>query len=98
MLNKERINVTKTFLPPKEEYQALLDRVWESNWITNHGPLVTEFEAKLKEHLGVKHLFFVANGTIALQIAMSRQVNITFALKPFCGVMRDYALTWLGNT
>ena len=31
---------------------------------------MTELEAKLKEYLSIKHLFFVSNGTIALQIAI----------------------------
>ena len=64
------INVTKTYLPPLEEYVEYLEGIWERNWVTNNGPLVQELEAKLKDYLGVKHLFFVSNGTIALQIAI----------------------------
>jgi len=64
------INVTKTYLPPLEEYVHYLKGIWERNWVTNNGPLVKELEARLKEFLGVKHLFFVNNGTIALQIAI----------------------------
>ena len=31
------INVTKPFLPPKEEYDRYLQGIWQRNWITNHG-------------------------------------------------------------
>ena len=60
-------NVTKTYLQPLEEYVHYLRGIWERNQVTNNGPLVKELEARLKEFLGVKHLFFVSNGTIALQ-------------------------------
>jgi len=64
------INVTKTYLPPLEEYQQYLNRIWEAGWVTNNGQFVKELEQKLKSYLGVKHLFLVANGTMGLQIAL----------------------------
>lgn len=64
------INVTKSYLPNKEEYHKYLDKIWENHHLTNHGPLVLELEEKLKKRFGVKHFFFVNNGTIALQIAL----------------------------
>ena len=36
------INVTKTFLPPFEEYIAILKRAWDKEWITNNGELVQD--------------------------------------------------------
>ncbi len=63
------INVTKAFLPNKEKYQSYVDRIFDSGWLTNNGVLVQELEARLKEHLGVKHLICVANGSLALQLA-----------------------------
>ena len=50
------INVTKTFLPPQKEYNAILKRVWDKNWITNRGILVQELEEKLKHYLGVPQI------------------------------------------
>lgn len=64
------INVTKSFLPPFEEYQEKIKGIWDNTWLTNNGPLVRELETKLKEYLGVKNLLYVTNGTIALQIAI----------------------------
>ncbi len=65
-----QINVTKAFLPPAEEYRRYLDGIWSRVWLTNHGPLVTELESRLQTHLGLDHFSYVANGTIALQIAI----------------------------
>jgi len=63
------INVTKTYLPNKEKYQKYIDEIFESGWITNHGPNVKELETRLTEYLGVKNVVLVANGTVALEIA-----------------------------
>lgn len=64
------IFVTQAFLPPKEEYQAYLDKIYETNWLTNNGPLLQELEHKLKEYLNLESLLYVTNGTIALQLAI----------------------------
>lgn len=64
------INVTKTYLPPLEEYNKYLEKIWDRVFLTNNGPLLQELEAELKEYLGVKHLFLVSNGTVALQVAI----------------------------
>ncbi|MBK6770917.1 MAG: DegT/DnrJ/EryC1/StrS family aminotransferase [Ignavibacteria bacterium] len=64
------INVTKTFLPPINEYIEYLEKIWESNWITNQGPLSEELESRLKDFLNVNNLLLVSNGTIALQLAI----------------------------
>lgn len=64
------IQVNKPFLPPLEEYKQYVDGIWQRTWLTNNGPLVNELELKLKQYLGVPHILFLANGTIALQIAL----------------------------
>jgi dTDP-4-amino-4,6-dideoxygalactose transaminase len=53
------IQVTKSFLPPFEEYVDYLKGIWERGQLTNHGPLVLELEKKLADYLEVKHVFFV---------------------------------------
>ncbi len=91
------INVTKPFLPPLAEYEAYLAGIWDRVWLTNNGPLVNELEIKLKEYLGVDHLLFLTNGTIALQIAIK-----VFGLKgeiittPFSFVATTSSIVWEG--
>jgi dTDP-4-amino-4,6-dideoxygalactose transaminase len=63
--------VTKSFLPPKEEYLSLLDLIWESNQLTNNGTLLKRFESQIKNYLDVPNFQFVTNGTLALQLAIS---------------------------
>jgi len=64
------INVTKTFLPPIEEYNKLVQRAWDNQWLTNRGELVLELEEKLKQYLAVSNIIITTNGTIPLQIAL----------------------------
>jgi dTDP-4-amino-4,6-dideoxygalactose transaminase len=64
------IFVTKTFLPPKEEYQKYLDQIWESHWLTNNGPILQKLEEELKDFLNYQNFLFVSNGTIAIQLAI----------------------------
>ena len=63
------INVTKTWLPDKKRYISYIDKIYESGWVTNNGPLVRELENRLEDFLGVKNIVLVANGTVALEIA-----------------------------
>jgi len=91
------IPVTKSYLPPIEEYIKYLNRIWESNQLTNNGPLVQELEEKLKEYLGVRHLFFVSNGTIALQIAIKAlDLKGEIITTPFSYVATTSSIVWEG--
>ena len=58
------IPVTKTFLPPQEDYQQILKKAWEAGWITNRGALVQELEEKLKDYLAVPNIIATTNGTL----------------------------------
>lgn len=93
------INVTQSYLPPLEEYVKYLVGIWERVYLTNAGPLVVELEQRLKEELGVKHLFFVNNGTIALQIAIKAlDLKGEVLTTPFSYVATTSSLVWEGCT
>lgn len=93
------INVTKTYLPPFEEYTAILKRAWDTGWITNNGELVQELEAKLKKYLGVQNLLFTCNGTVPLQMAL-KALNVTKEVitTPFSYVATTNVILWEGCT
>lgn len=62
--------VTKTFLPPIDEYQAQVQRAFDNHWLTNRGELVNELEEKLKAYLKIDWMTITNNGTVPLQIAL----------------------------
>lgn len=91
------IPVTKPFLPPKPEVVKFLDGIWERNWLTNNGPLVNEYELKLKNYLNLDHLLLTNNGTISLQIAI-KALNIKgdILTTPFSYVASTSSIVWEG--
>lgn len=93
------INVTKTFLPPQEEYNTILKRAWNTGWITNRGVLVQELEKKLKTYLNVPNVIATTNGTLPLQIAI-KALNLTGEIitTPFSYVATTSSIVWEGCT
>lgn len=89
------INVTRTFLPPLEEYVEYLQQIWDSKWLTNRGKLIQELEVKLKDYLGIENLLIVNNGTIALQIAI-KALNLKGEIitTPFSYVATVSSIVW----
>jgi len=89
------IPVTKTYLPPLSEYNKYLKKIWATAWVTNNGLFVRELEKKLKEYFGVKHLFFVSNGTVALQIAIKALgLKGEIITTPFSYVATTSSIAW----
>lgn len=89
------IPVTKPFMPPIDEYQKLVADIWHRQWLTNNGPLVNEFELKLKAHLNLPHLLFMTNGTVALQIAIKAlELKGNIITTPFSYVATTSSILW----
>jgi len=89
------IHVTKTFLPPLEEYNEILRRAWDVNWITNRGRLVLELEERLKDHLDVSNVIAMTNGTLPIQIAIkSLKLQGEIITTPFSYVATTSSIVW----
>lgn len=89
------INVTKTFLPPIEEYNKHVQRAWDNEWLTNRGKLVLELEEKLKKYLDISHILATNNGTVPLQIALKLLGNQgEIITTPFSYVATTAAIVW----
>jgi len=91
------IPVTKPFLPPIEEYQKYLEGIWEREYLTNNGPLLQEFEQKIREYLDVKHFVYMSNGTTALQIAIKALgLKGEIITTPFSYIATTSTIVWEG--
>lgn len=64
------IYVTRPYLPPLAEFLPLLAEIWDRRILTNQGPFHEQLQDALRKHLEVAHISLVANGTIALEIAI----------------------------
>ncbi len=95
LFNKIMINVTKTFLPPLEEYMYHVKRAFDNNWLSNRGELVLELEEKLKTYLEVDNILIMNNGTIPLQIALKLLgCGGEIITTPFSYVATTAAIVW----
>ena len=91
------INVTQTFMPEIEVYQKLLHQIWESGQITNNGPVLRELGAQLKIFLNVPNLELLANGTLALQLAIKAlDLKGEIITTPYSYVATTNAILWEG--
>lgn len=91
------INVTKTFLPPINEYMAQVQRAYDKTWLTNRGELVVELEKKLTEylHLSESNILITNNGTVPLQIAIKLLASEGEVITtPFSYVATTAAIIW----
>lgn len=93
----EPIYVTKTFLPPRAEYDAWVDKAYGAHVLTNLGPIHRELEETLRERFDVPHIRLMANGTLALQLAI-RALGVTGKVitTPFSYVATTSAILWEG--
>lgn len=89
------IPVTKTFLPPIEEYTQWVQKAFDNQWLTNRGELIKLLEEKLKSYLGINWITITNNGTIPLQIALKllgKQGEVITT--PFSYVATTAAIVW----
>lgn len=99
MSKSKTILVTKSFLPPIEEYTAILQKAWEKNWLTNGGDLLFKLIGKLEEYLKISNLLVTTNGTIALQIAIKAlELKGEIITTPFSYIATSSSIVWEGCT
>ena len=86
-LPHEKIRFMRPFLPPRQELDFYLERIWNSRQLTNNGPIHQEFEKALCSYLGVDYISLFANGTLALYFALkSLQMKGEVITTPFTSV------------
>ncbi len=98
--NKEninnKINVTKSYLPPLDEYIKEISEIWDNHQLTNYGPLNNKLLFKLKRYLQMDNLHYVSNGTTALQLALEA-LNINsgeIITTPFTFIATTNSILW----
>ena len=56
------ILVTRSSMPPIEEYMDEIKDIWDSRWLTNMGVKHKELQAGLRKYLGVENIDLFTNG------------------------------------
>ncbi len=95
----ELLHVGRPNIGDKEAFLAYVDQIFERRWLSNDGPLLQEFEARVAAHLGVRHCVAMCNGTIALEIAIRATGMEGEVIVPsYTFVATAHALQWQGIT
>ncbi len=66
----KQILVTRSSMPPFEEYMEEIRSVWESHWLTNMGPKHAELAEALRAYLGVERIELFTNGHMAIELTL----------------------------
>lgn len=91
-----QITVTSPLLPNLEEFNALLQDIWNRRWITNNGFYHQQLEQALAEYLGVPYISLFTNGTLPLITAL-QALGITegeIITTPYSFVATSHSIWW----
>lgn len=64
---EQLIRITRSSIPPFEEYMEEIRDLWESRWLTNMGVKHKQLEADLVKYLEAPNVTLFANGHLALE-------------------------------
>ncbi len=67
---QDPIYVTRPYLPPLAELLPMLERIWATRILTNHGPFHVELEKQLGNLFGSPNVSLFTNGMLALAAAI----------------------------
>ena len=96
---EEALYVGRPNIGDRSEFFHRLEGIFDRRWLTNDGPLLKDFEAKVASYLGVKHCVAMCNGTVALEIAIrSLGLKGEVILPSYTFIATAHALQWQGIT
>ena len=88
-----KILVTRSSMPPMEEYVEKIKSIWDSHWMTNNGGIYQELEENLKSYLGCENLELYVNGHMALDISIKAlQLKGEIITTPFTFASTTHAI------
>ena len=70
MSENKQINVTRSSMPPFEEYVEAIRPLWESAWLTNMGENHERLSRELEKYLKVQNVSLFVNGHMALELCL----------------------------
>lgn len=99
IMKQPNIPVTRSSMPPFEEYAEEIRSLWDSHWLTNCGEKHQELQQKLREYLGVKHVELFTNGHSAIEAILEAfNIHGEVITTPFTFVSTTNAIVRKGAT
>ena len=89
----DKILVTKSFMPPIEEYINEIRDIWDTHIMTNMGAKHKALENRLIDYLGVENISLMVNGHLALELVI-QALGLTGEVitKPFTFASTTHAI------
>ena len=66
----EKIQVTRSSMPPLEEYVDEIRELWDTHWLTNMGVKHKQLQKELLNYLHTDHIDLFTNGHMALELSL----------------------------
>jgi len=93
------INVTRSSMPPFEEYCEEIRELWDSHWLTNMGSKHQQLEQELKHFLGCEEIALFTNGHLALEnVIEAFRLQGEIITTPFTFASTTHAIVRCGCT
>lgn len=97
MKENKIITVTSPLLPNLDEFNHLLQEIWNSKWITNNGSFHQQLEKELATYLKVPYISLFTNGTLPLITALQAlRITGEVITTPYSFVATTHSLWWNG--
>lgn len=98
-MTKDRILVTRSSMPPLQEYINEIAPLWESHWLTNMGEKHRELEVLLKKYLDCQNVVLFTNGHNALECTLEAlELKGKVITTPFTFASTTHAIVRKGLT
>ena len=97
MEENKLITVTAPLLPNLEDFNEMLQEIWNSKWITNNGNFHKQLEKELASYLKVPYISLFTNGTLPLITALQAlRITGEVITTPYSFVATTHSLWWNG--
>ncbi len=99
-MSEKKLLVTRSSMPPFEEYAEMIKPLWESRWLTNMGEYHRMFEKEIGDYLESR-VSLTVNGHMALELAiqsMNFPAGSEVITTPFTFISTTHAIVRNGLT
>jgi dTDP-4-amino-4,6-dideoxygalactose transaminase len=91
----EPLHVGRPNLGSEDALLGRIKQILDGRWFPTYGPMVQEFEERLKLMLGVRHCIPMCNATVALEIAIrAAELKGEVIVPSFTFIATAHALQW----
>ncbi len=92
---QEPLHVGRPNLGDRTRLLERIGGVLDRRWLSNQGPLVTEFEERVADIVGVRHCIAMCNATVALEIAIrALELSGEVIVPAYTFIATAHALQW----